>query len=94
MGITLTAFSIEEKMPEEKDILNISDSLLEKSFLSNFNILVGIILLGPSDLLESNEDMTFSISVLFVGLTKKEILDLFLRISEKCLCENEIFSFV
>ena len=94
MGITLTAFSIEEKMPEEKEILNISDSLLEKSFLSNFNILVGIILLGPSDLLESNEDMTFSISVLFVGLTKKEILDLFLRISEKCLCENEIFSFV
>ena len=94
MGITLTAFSIEEKMPEEKEISNISDSLLEKSFLSNFNILVGIILLGPSDLLESNEDMTFSISVLFVGLTKKEILDLFLRISEKCLCENEIFSFV
>ena len=94
MGITLTAFSIEEKMPEEKEILNISDSLLEKSFLSNFNILVGIILLGPSDLLQSNEDMTFSISVLFVGLTKKEILDLFLRISEKCLCENEIFSFV
>ena len=94
MGITLTAFSIEEKMPEEKEILNISDSLLEKSFLSNFNILVGIILLGPSDLLESNEDTTFSISVLFVGLTKKEILDLFLRISEKCLCENEIFSFV
>ena len=64
------------------------------SFLSNFNILVGIILLGPTDLLESNEDMTFSISVLSVGLTKKEILDLFLRKSEKCLCENEIFSFV
>ena len=52
------------------------------SFLSNFNILVGI-LLGPTDLLESNEDMTFSISVLSVGLTKKEILDLFLRKSEK-----------
>ena len=33
--------------------------------------------------------MTFSISVLYVGLTKKEILDLFLRKSEKCLCENE-----
>ena len=29
------------------------------SFLTNFNILVGI-LLGPTDLLESNEDMTFS----------------------------------
>ena len=58
------------------------------SFVSNFNILV------PTDLLESNEDMIFSISVLSVGLTKKEILDLFLRKSEKCLCENEILSFV
>ena len=63
------------------------------SSLSNFSIIVGI-LLGPTDLLESNEDMTSSISVLSVGLTKKEILDLFLRKSEKCLCENEILSFV
>ena len=63
------------------------------SFLSNFNILVGI-LLGPTDLLESNEDMTFSISVLSLELTKEEILDLFLRKSEKCLCENEILSFI
>ena len=59
------------------------------SFLSDFNTVVGI-LLGPTDLLESNEDMTFSISVLSVGLTKKKILDLFLRTSDKCLCENEI----
>ena len=92
-GITLAVFSIEEKTPEEKEILNISDSSLEMSFVSNFNILVGK-LLGPTDLLESNEDMTSSISVLSVGLTKKEILDLFLRISEKCLCENEILSFI
>ena len=63
------------------------------SFLSNFNILV-VILLGPTYLLESNEDMTFFVSVLFVGLTKKGILDLFLRKSEKCLCENKILSFV
>ena len=63
------------------------------SFLTNFNILVGI-LLGPTDLLESNEDMIFSISVLSVGPTKKEILDSFLRKSEKCLCENKILSFV
>ena len=41
------------------------------SFLSNFNILIGI-LLGPTDLLESNEDMIFSISDLSVGLIKKE----------------------
>ena len=47
------------------------------SFLSNFNmntisrnIFVGI-LLGSTDLLEPNEDLTFSISVLCVGLTKK-----------------------
>ena len=47
------------------------------SFLSNFNNLVEI-LLGPTHLLEYNEDMTFSIFVLSVGLEKKEILDLFL----------------
>ena len=41
------------------------------SFLSNFNILVGT-LLGPTDLLESNEDMTFSISVLSVDLQKRK----------------------
>ena len=92
MGIILAVFSIEGKMPEEKQRLNISDSWLEMSFLSNFNILLQI-LSGPTDL-ESNEDMTFSISVLSVGLTKKEILDLFLRKSEKCLCGNEILSFV
>ena len=63
------------------------------SFLSNLYILVGI-LLGPTDLLESDEDMIFSISVLSVGLIKKEVLDLFLRKSEKCLCESEIISFV
>ena len=45
--------------------------------LSNFNILVRM-LLGPTDLLEFNEDMRISISVLSVGLTKKEILSLFL----------------
>ena len=58
-----------------------------------FNNLDGI-LLGPTDLLESNEGMTFSISVLSLGLTKKEILSLFLRKSEKCVCENEILLFV
>ena len=62
-------------------------------FLSNVNILIGI-LLGPTDLLESNEDMIFSFSVLSVGFIKKEPLDLFLRKSEKFLCENEILSFV
>ena len=76
MGITLAVFSNEGKMPEGKEILNISDRWLEMSFLSNFNILVGI-LVSPTDLLESNEDMTFFISILSVALVKKEILDLF-----------------
>ena len=62
------------------------------SFLSYFNTLVGT-LLGPTDLLESNEDKTFSVSVWSVAPTKKKILDLFLRKSEKCLCKNEILSF-
>ena len=38
--------------------------------------------------------MIFSFSVLPVGFIKKEALDLFLRKSEKFLCENEILSFV
>ena len=82
MGITLAVFSIEGKRPEEKKISNNWESWLKMSFLSNFNILAGM-LLGPTDLLESNEDMTFSISVLSVRLTKKEIWDLFFRKSEK-----------
>ena len=36
--------------------------------------------------------MIFSIFILSVGLIKMEILDLFLRKAEKCLCENEILS--
>ena len=56
-------------------------------------MLVGILLV-PTDLLESSEDMTFFISVLSVGFTKKEMLGLFFKKSEKCLCENDILSFV
>ena len=63
------------------------------SFLSHFNTLVGI-LLGPTALLESNEDMRFSISVLSVGLTKKEIFDISKKeIFNISLCENKILSF-
>ena len=51
-------------------------------------------MLGLTDLLESNEDMAFYASALSAGFTKKEILDLSLRKSEKYLCENEILSFV
>ena len=38
--------------------------------------------------------MIFSISVSSVGLIKREILDLFLRKSEKCLCEHEMLCLV
>ena len=62
------------------------------SFLSNFNILVGI-LLGPTDLLESNEGMIFSISDLSVGLIKKENIRSILKKVRKML-KNEILSFV
>ena len=41
------------------------------SFLSNLSISVGI-LLGSTGLLELNEDMIFSISVLSVGLKKRK----------------------
>ena len=56
---------------EEKEILNISDSWVNMSYLSNLSISVGI-LLGSTGLLELNEDMTFSVSVLSVGLKKRK----------------------
>ena len=87
----MAVFSIEGKTPEEKEILNISDSCLETLFLSNFNILVGV-LFGPTDWLESNEDMIFSILV--SGTYKKGNIRSIFKKSEKCLCENEILSFV
>ena len=57
--LVLVDFNIQEKTPEIKDILNISDILLVMS-LSIFKILVKI-LLSPTDLLEYNENMKFSI---------------------------------
>ena len=90
---SLSNFSIDGKTPEEKEIFNISYSWLEISFLRNLNTLVGI-LFGSADLVESKGDMTFSISVLSMGITKKEILNVFLKKSEKFLCDNEISRFV
>ena len=43
---------------------------------------------------EINLPTYLPISVLSVGLAKKEILGLFFRKSEKILCENEILSLV
>ena len=50
---------------------NISANWLEISFFSNYNFFIGM-LLGPTDLFESSEDIMFCISDLFVGLRKKE----------------------
>ena len=71
---------------------NISANWLEISFFSNYNFFIGM-LLGPTDLFESSEDIMFCISDLFVGLRKKEFWVLFFRKSKTCLCEGLIFSF-
>ena len=56
-GTTLATLSIVGKMPVENEILNISANWVEISFLSSFNILVGM-LFDPYNLL--------------VGIRKKE----------------------
>ena len=65
------------------------------SFLSNFNILEGI-LLGPTDLTESNEDMTFSISVLSVMIEKRgDLIFIFKKIRKMFICKGNVkFSFI
>ena len=55
------------KTPEVKYILKISASWQEISFLSNFNILVGM-LQGLTDLVESSEDMMRATSCLSESL--------------------------
>ena len=80
-------------MAAENEILNISANWVEISFLSSFNILVGI-LFGLTDLFEFREDIICCISHLLVGLRKKEFWLLSSRKSEKCLCEWLILTFV
>ena len=50
--------------------------------------------LGPTDLFESNENIMFCSSNLLVGLKKKGVLMSVFSESEKYLCEGFIFSFV
>ena len=73
-------------------MLNLLANWLEISFISNVNILIGI-MLGSNDFFESSEDITFYISDLMAGLRKKELWVLFFRKSEKWLLEGFIFSF-
>ena len=58
-------------MPVENEILNISVNWAEISFLSSFNIFLGM-LFGQTDLFQISEDIIFCISYLLVGLRKKE----------------------
>ena len=68
------------------NILKLSTSWQKISFLSNFSILVGM-LLGPTNLLESSKDIMRAISSLSSGLTKINF-ELYLSEILKCVCEN------
>lgn len=62
MQITTSAiFRAKEKTPKEKKTLKMSGSSLKMSSLKLFNILV-VVMLGPTNLLEFNEDITLFIS--------------------------------
>ena len=71
-------------MPVENEILNISANWEETSFLSSFNILVGV-LFCPTDLYEFREDVIFCISYLLVGLRKRSS-DFYLLGNQKNNC--------
>ena len=92
-GTTLVILRADGEAPDVNDILKTSASWQEISFLSNFNVLLGV-MLGPTDLVESSEDMKRATSCLSVGLKKKEFWALFFRKSEKCLWEYLIFTLV
>ena len=63
------------KTPEVNNILKISTSCQEISFLSNFSIL-----LGPTDLVELSEDIMRAISSLSVGLKKIILRSIFQKV--------------
>ena len=72
-------------------ILKISASWQEISFLSNFNILVGM-LLGPTDLVESSEDMIRAASCLSVGLQKKFLSSIFQKVLSHISLNKHFYS--
>ena len=74
MGITLAAFKVVGYIPEEKERLNISTNCFEISFLSSFNILVGV-LFEPKHFLSLSEEILEIASPLSVGL--KERINIF-----------------
>ena len=74
-GANLVTFSIVGKTPVENEMLNISANWLEILF-SNFNIFLAV-LLGPTGLSGSSEDIMFYISDLLVGLRKGVLISAF-----------------
>ena len=68
------------KTPEVNNISKISTISQEMSFLSNFSMS------GPTDLVESSEDMMRAISSFLVGLKKKNFELFFFCL--KSVCEN------
>ena len=71
IGATLAILRTDGKKSKVNDILKISVSLQKRSFLSNFSILV-VILLGPTQLVESSKDIMRTISSLTAELRKKK----------------------
>ena len=67
------------KTLEVNNILKISTTQQEISFLSNFSILLGM-LLGRTDLVESSEDMMRAISSLSVRLKKRILSSIFQKV--------------
>ena len=71
-GITLASFSLDGKIPVEKDKLMMSERKEEKVSRLEIIILYGI-LLGPEDLLSFKDFNTEEISSGVVGVIKKEL---------------------
>ena len=69
----MQVLSIDGKTPSEKERLNNSANWVDISLLSSFKIFVGM-LFGPIDLRGSRDKIMFLISVLSVGLMKKEFM--------------------
>ena len=69
----MQVLSIDGKTPSEKGRLNNSANWVDISLLSSLKIFVGI-QFGPIDFREARDKIMFLISVLSVGLMKKEFL--------------------
>ena len=92
-GTPLAVLREDWKIPEMNDILKISTSWQEISFFSNFSILVSMVL-DPTGLVESSEDIMRAYLSLLLGLKKNNFELYFFKKSEKCLWEYLIITLV